>query len=238
MQNTSLARTLLQTMGLGLLLMAGSASAAPKQIDLVYEATRNGQPFATVTETYRQQNGRYRIESVTEGLGAYALFGQRKLSSEGAVTPAGLKPGHFELHQGDNEKKTLFTDFDWVGNKLNMKIKARLVTVPLEKGAQDLSSFAYQFMFVPPAGEEVVLPVTTGKELNTYHYKVTERGVLLEVPAGKFKTVHIVNAGKNAAEDEKELWLGAESYYLPVRITMRDDTGAKIEQTLTSLHAK
>ena len=222
---------------LSLLLFAGWAVAAPKQVEMVYHATKNGQPFATVTETYKQENGRYRIESVTKGVGVYALFGERRLLSEGEVTAEGLKPTHFEVHPGDNEKKALFADFDWAANKLTMKVKGNPTTVPLEKGAQDLSSFIYQFMFSPPKGEEVKMSVTTGKKLRNYEYKVADRNVPLEVSAGKFKAIHLVNASKDA-DDEKELWLGAESHYLPVKLTMRDENGAKIEQTLTSLHVE
>jgi hypothetical protein len=222
---------------LSLLLFAGLAIAAPKQVEVVYQATKDGQPFAIVTETYKQENGRYRIESVTKGVGVYALFGVRRLVSEGEVTAEGLKPTHFEVHPGDNEKKALFADFDWPANTLTMKVKGNPTTVPLEKGAQDLSSFTYQFMFSPPKSEEVKMPVTTGKKLRSYQYKVAERNVPVEVPAGKFKTVHLTNAEKEA-DDAKELWLGAESHYLPVKLTMRDENGAKIEQTLTSLHAE
>jgi hypothetical protein len=56
------------------------------------------------------------------------------------------------------------------------------------------------------------------------------------VPAGKYKTIHLVEAA--TSNDEKELWLGAEGHYLPVKLVMRDDNGAKIEQILTSLHAE
>ncbi|MEO8419438.1 MAG: DUF3108 domain-containing protein [Methylophilaceae bacterium] len=230
-------KTLAGILALSLLPFAGLAIAAPKQVEVVYQATKNGQPFATVTETYKRENGRYRIESVTKGIGVYALFGVRRLLSEGEVTAAGLKPTHFEVHPGDNEKKALFADFDWAANTLTMKVKGNPTTVPLEKGTQDLSSFTYQFMFSPPNGIEVKMPVTTGKKLRNYEFKVTERNVTLEVPAGKFKAVHMVNASKDA-DDEKELWLGVESYYLPVKLTMRDERGAKIEQVLTSLHAE
>ncbi|HZV97445.1 MAG TPA: DUF3108 domain-containing protein [Methylophilaceae bacterium] len=233
----AIAKVLAAFLALLLLLATGAASAAPKQVNVVYQATKNGQPFATVTESYREENGRYRIESVTKGIGVYALFGERKLLSEGEVTAEGLKPTHFELHQGDNAKKSLFADFDWAANSLTMKVKGNPTTVPLEKGAQDLSSFTYQFMFAPPKAEDVKMPVTTGKKLRSYQYKVAERNVPIEVPAGKFKTVHLANADKEA-DDDKELWLGAESHYLPVRLTMRDENGAKIEQTLTSLHVE
>ena len=218
------------------LFAASLASAAPKQVDAVYQATRNGQPFATITESYRQQDGRYRIESVTKGIGVYGLFGERRLVSEGEVTVDGLKPAHFELHQGDNEKKSLFTDFDWPANKLTMKIKGKPSVVSLENGTQDLTSFIYQFMFSPPKGEKFKLPVTTGKKLRSYSYKIIERDTDIEVAAGKFKTMHLINAEET--DDAKEFWLGAESHNLPVRLTMRDEGGAKIEQTLTSLHVE
>lgn len=231
-----MSRVLACISGLFMLCAMAIAVAAPKQVDLVYEATRNGQPFATVTESYRAENGRYRIESITKGLGVYALFGERKLISEGEVTAQGLKPTHFELHQGDNEKKALYADFNWAADTLALKVKGKPSSVPLQKGAQDLSSFAYQFMFTQPAGKELVLPVTTGKKLKTYHYAVTERDASVQVPAGTFKTIHLVDAEKDA-DDHKELWLGAEAHYLPVRLIMVDD-GVKIEQRLTSIRAE
>jgi hypothetical protein len=229
------------------LVFAAAVMAAPKTVSLVYAATRNGQPFATVTESYSQENDHYRIESVTKGIGVYALFGERKLTSEGDVTGDGLKPRRFELHQGDNEKKSLFVDFDWSANTLTMKIKGKPTTVQLETGTQDLVSYAYQFMFVQPQGDALALPVTTGKKLRIYNYTVAERDAILELPAGKFKTIHLMRtnkdepakqADKQSSNDEKELWLAAEAYSLPVRIVMYDENGAKIEQSLTSLHVE
>ncbi|MCB5190233.1 DUF3108 domain-containing protein [Methylobacillus arboreus] len=228
----------MRTLSLLLLCVSGMAVAAPKQVQLTYEATRNGQPFAKVTETYRQEGNRYRIESVTKGVGVYALFGERRLTSEGEVTAQGLKPAHFELHQGDNEKRSLYTDFDWGANQLKMKVKGKLNTVPLEAGAQDLSSFVYQFMFVPPAGNELKLPVTTGKKLRTYHYNIDAKDEALETAAGKFKVMHLSEAGPDADEDGKELWLGTEQHYLPVKLMMLDDKGSKIEQVLTSINVE
>lgn len=224
--------------GVGLLLTLNVALAAPTKVDLVYEATRNGQPFATITESYRAENGRYRIESITQGIGVYALFGQRILRSEGLVTAKGLKPARFELKQGDNEKKALYADFDWAASRLTMKVKGRASSVTLQKGAQDLSSFIYQFMFSPPEGKEFRLPVTTGKKLREYHYNVAQRGTRMQVPAGEFTTIHLTDADETASDDDKELWLGIEAHYLPVRLLMRDDNGAKIEQILTSVHAE
>ena len=234
MLKNTIARTLLFCCLSG---MAVAASAAPKQIKLVYEATRNGQAFATVTETFKQENGRYRIESITEGQGVYALFGKRTLTSEGEVTPEGLKPSKFVLDRGDNPKKSLSANFDWAASKLTMLVKGKPVTAPLEKGTQDLTSFVYQFMFKRPSGDLLKLPVTTGKKLNIYEYKVTARDMPVNVPAGSFKTMHLVNAKVEEPDDQKELWLGTESHYLPVRLIAYDD-GTKLEQRLTSLQVE
>ena len=227
---------MLKIIPLLLCLVATMANAAPKQLTAVYQATRNGQPFATGTETFRQENGKYRIESITEGLGAYVLFGKRRLLSEGEVTAEGLRPRHFEQHLSNNEKKSIIADFNWETKTLSMKVKHSVTTATLEKGTQDITSLAYQFMFVQPTGNELVMPVTTGKRLKTYRYKVADRGLPLEIAAGKFKTLHLVDT--DTSGDERELWLGNESQHIPVRLSSRDDSGSKIEQTLTSLHVE
>lgn len=227
---------MLRMLAMALLLAAQVALAAPQQLTAVYQATRNGQPFANVTETYFQENGHYKLESITKGIGVYALFGTRRLYSEGSVTAEGLRPAHFELQQGDQPKKAAIADFDWEANTLAMKYKGKTTTEPLQPGAQDLLSYAYQFMFKPPQGDEVAMAVTTGRKLRTYRYRVTERDVAMESAAGKYKAIHLVDAEPD--DDQKEIWLGAEAHHIPVRITMKDDNGAKIEQTLTSLHVE
>jgi hypothetical protein len=219
------------------LFVVHTAFAAPQQIQLVYNATRNGQPFATVTETFQQQNGRYRIESVTEGIGVYGLFGKRRLLSEGEVTPQGLRPSHFELQQGDNAKKAVSAEFDWAAKMLSMKSKGQTSSAVLEEGTQDLLSYAYQFMFRPPQGEDVRLPVTTGKKQRVYQYRVAEKEAGVETGAGIFKTVHLAN-GAADGDENKELWLGVEKNHIVVKISMKDESGARIEQTLSSLHAE
>ena len=217
-------------------LSAQAVIAAPQQLTVVYHATRNGQPFAEVTETFRREGNHYKIESVTEGIGLFALFGKRRLYSEGEVTAEGLRPGHFELQQGESAKKAVSADFDWTGRQLSMKAKGQTTTAELEDGTQDQASYGYQFMFAPPKGDEIILPMTTGKKLRSYHYRVAERDALVESAAGKFKAWHLVNAREGG--EEKELWLGVDAYYIPVRIKMQDESGARIEQVMTHLHAE
>jgi hypothetical protein len=226
-----------RSLALVFLLICQGALAAPRQVTAIYHATRNGQAFANITDNFRQEGGRYKLESITEGIGVYGLFGKRRLASEGEVTVEGLRPSHFEQQQGDSAKKAISADFDWNADTIVMKSKGQATTVALEAGTQDVLSYAYQFMFRTPQGEEVLLPVTTGKKLRTYHYRIAERDVVVDTAAGKYKALHLVNA-KEGGGEEKELWLGAEANHIPVRIVMQDESGAKIEQVLTSLHVE
>jgi len=218
------------------LVITDLAFAAPKNVTLTYQATRNGKPFANVTETFKQTGDQYLIESVTEGVGLAALFGKRILKSEGVVTNEGLQPKHFEQQQGDNERKAVYADFDWLANQLSMKNKGNVTTEPLAKGTQDVASFPYQWMLFPPKADEVSLPITTGKKQRIYSYKVIERDVSLTVDAGPFNTLHLSNVSETSGGNEKEFWLAVERFYLPVKIIMREENGATIEQTLTSIH--
>lgn len=218
------------------------AHAVPKTVQLEYDLKRDGKLFAKVVENFSQDGRQYKIESVTKGVGVYALLGERKLSSSGSVTKEGLKPKHFELHQGDNKKKSLISDFDWVKNTLNMQVKGEVRTQSLQKGTQDLLSYAYQFMFAQPTKARVGqnginVTLTTGKKLKQYPYKIIARGLKLNVAGIDFKTLHIANTPE-AGDDKKQLWLAEDKYYLPVQYNLTDEDGANFEQILTKIHVE
>jgi len=213
------------------------AFAYPNNIQLEYDVARNGKLFAKVKESFTQNGKTYYVKSVTKGIGVYALMGERVLTSNGAVTKEGLKPNHFELHQGKSAKKTLIADFNWAKSKLNMQVKGEKKTEPLEKGTQDLASYLYQFMFNPPTKDEVKVTMTTGKKLHTYQYKVMARGLKLNIAKTSYKALHISNEAA-AGDDKKQLWLAQDQYYLPVRYKLTDEDGDNFEQTLTKIHVE
>lgn len=211
--------------------------AKPKLIQLEYDVTREGKLFAKVKERYSQNGKQYTIESVTKGVGVYALMGERVLTSSGTISKSGLKPSRFELRQAKSAKKTLIADFNWAKSALNMQVKGETKTEKLASGTQDLASYVYQFMYSIPIKEEVKVTLTTGKKLNQYQYKVLARGVQLDVAGKIFKTLHISNQAA-AGEDKKQLWLAEEQFYLPVRYSLTDEDGDSFEQTLTKIHVE
>jgi hypothetical protein len=218
-------------------LFANIAEALPKNIQLEYEVTRNGKLFGQVKETFTQTGKQYRIKSVTKGHGVYALMGERVLTSTGEITKAGLKPSHFELHQGKSKKKTLIADFLWSKSTLNLQVKGEARTEKLTSGTQDLASYVYQFMFNAPIKEDVSVTLTTGKRLNAYQYKVLAKGEEIAVGKTKYKTIHISNQA-SAGEDKKELWLLQDKYYLPARYQLTDEDGESFQQTLTKIYVE
>lgn len=217
---------------------AAQQAVLPKRIQANYVVTKDGQAFANIHEQYVVTGNTYTVESTTKGTGVYALLGVRKLTSTGTVAKQGLKPAHFELHQGNFDKKALYADFDWPKNTLRMRVKGVNREAVLSADTQDLASYPYQFMFLPrPLINNLTVKLTTGKKLKVYQYKINETQALLSVADTQYKTVHLILS--DHVKDQigaRELWLAPEQNYLLVRFLMVDDDGAKLEQTLTELH--
>lgn len=207
------------------------AIAAPKKVTLEYELERDGQLFANVTEHFTQDGKQYTIESVTQGIGIYALLGKRELKSNGVVTKQGLKPLHFESLQSTSAKRTLINDFDWENQLLNMQVKGRKQEKALQDGTQDLLSIMYQFMFKPPMQTPFAIPITIGKKLSMTDYEVTTKSQLQKTKAGNFDVVTLTERN---TDEPKIIYLAKDHHYLPIKVVMYDD-GAKFEQNLIKL---
>lgn len=216
---------------LAVMLMVQTAHAVPKSIKLTYEVKRNGKLFGHVTETFTQNGKQYKLESITKGIGVYALLGERKLLSQGDVTKDGLRPKHFESLQSNSAKKTLINDFDWKSRVLNMQVKGEKKQESLIAGTQDLLSVMYQFMYKPPVAGPLKLAVTTGKRLKTHQYQVNKQAAPLVTEAGQFKVLELVETDD---ADAKKIYLATEKYALPVKIVVQDD-GATLEQLITQI---
>lgn len=214
-------------------LWAGAVQAAtPVHTAAVYTFSKQGQKIGTVTETFRQGDGRYQLESVTNGVGIFALLGKIRLASNGEVTDKGLRPLHFEDHRGSGRSDGVQATFDWEKKNITLQFDGKTESAALEPGTQDRISMLYQFMFTPPKGD-ISLFMTTGKKLNQYRYKLAgeER---ITTPAGQFKTLHLIKQHA-ADEDGAEIWLAKDRRYFPVRIVVDEHGGGRIEQNLISL---
>ncbi len=216
--------TMLTAVGL---LLAHSAHAAPKQLKVEYDLLQQGVTVGTVHDALTVTGNQYKITSLTEGIGIYKLMGERTLSSQGQVVGNALRPGHFESLQSSHPNKALISDFDWGKKTLNMQIKGAQESVPLTKGAQDLLSVMYAWMWQTPKIGQIMLPVANGKKLTPRKFVITEEKTPMETAAGRFNVIKLADS-----DGEKILYLAKDKGYLPVKLVVIDDN-KRMEQVIT-----
>lgn len=227
---------------LGLLLAAAGATAAdsapPQSVTATYEVSWNRMRVAVVSETFESGGGGYRIVSTSNPVGPLALIERHALhlASNGQLTPAGLRPLHFEGKRGDDDPRQAQADFDWAAGRITLRHDGRADTLPLPPGAQDRISAQYQFMFAAPAGRQVEFAMTNGRKIDHYVYSV-EPGIELDTRLGRLATVRLVKQHR-ADESGAELWLSPQHHYLAVKVVIQEENGARYEQVITGLDIK
>jgi hypothetical protein len=216
-----------------LLLTASAAAQAAGNITATYAMFQNGQHVGDVTEKFTRKGKTYRIESVTEAQGVFALFakGAIRMVSSGEIDKNGLKPLHFEYHRGNDATKVASADFDWKANTLTLKSDGKTETLPLEPGTQDRISQNYQFMFVPQPALNITFPVTDGRSVDPQQYQLLGEEAT-ETSDGKLKALRYSRVHQ-PNERAVDVWLASQRGYFPVRITILEGEKSKQEQVLT-----
>ena len=147
----------------------------------------------------------YQIKSLIKARGLAALVIPDLLqTSAGDIGQAGLKPRHYLYQFGNKQNKTFSADFDWEAHQLNLHSVNGSQAKVLADGTQDLLSFMFQFMYVPPL-QNMQLNITNGKKVGVYDYSF-EGEEVISTKMGELNTVHLL---RSSAEKEKttELWL-------------------------------
>lgn len=210
------------------------AAKPPSRVNIDYQIVRKGGVAGVEHHSYQaREDGSYTLTSLAEAKGLLALaLSDLVQRSEGQITQHGLRPASFLYQYGKNADKAQKATFDWQGKSLVMEVGSRRQTVELQEGTQDLLSFMYQFMFVPPL-QQMQLIVTNGKKLKVYSYGF-EGEETLATRMGPLRTLRI---GKSSSDgDEKtEIWLAADYHYLPVKISKTEKDGTVTERIATSL---
>ena len=218
-------------------LTAEQLNQLPTQIDMLFDVLRNGKIGEAEVHFRRSTDGHYRLTSDRHATGIAAAFVKAKdiEKSEGMITSTGLNPNNFTHQFGKDGNKLHHADFDWVSAKLTLQENAASSVVDLPAGTQDMLSFMYQFMFVPPL-TEMQITVTNGRKLNQYPYRF-EGEEEIDTGLGKVKTLHIIKSS-NEGEGKLELWLGIDYHYLPMKIRKIDKDDKVYEQVINTLAAK
>ena len=214
------------------------AMAAPASVAAVHSLPRRGRItynlyygsersfIGRAAQTWEVENDDYILASDAETGGLVDLFRPQRLHSisRGRITPDGLKPDSFltsRTRRGRTDAAR--ARFNWDSGSLTYGDARESKTVPLQRGTQDLMSFIFQFVLLPPQPGRYQLPITTGTRFEVYGFEIRaeER---IDTPIGTVRALPIRQLSR-AGDEGIELWLAAEYRYLPVRIRHFDREG-------------
>lgn len=183
---------------------------------------------------YQARDGTYLLLSESEAKGLASLFLSGKLiqRSQGLVTELGLQPQEF-LYQYGKSDKNQRAIFNWEKRRLTLETEKGSQTSRLPRDAQDLMSFMYQFMFVPPL-QQMQLNITNGKRIKAYGYSFVGE-VDLSTKMGVVRAMHIENINDDG-DEKNEIWLAVDYRFLPVKIRKTEKDGSVIEQVVTNIN--
>lgn len=187
-------------------------------------------------EYQREVSGNYSLRWVVEGRGLLKLlYPSLVQQSQGEVSPSGLKPHVYRYAFGDRASKTYEATFDWAINIITLKTSKGEQRLDLRANTQDLLSFMYQFMFVPPL-QEMHVTLTNGRRLGEYEYMFEGEDSVI-IADKTVQTVHIAHT-RGDTDEKVELWLASDYRYVPVKIKKLEKNGMVIEQVATRLIAE
>lgn len=174
-------------------------------------------------------DGRYRLTGVTETTGLAALIRSVRMEneSEGRMVAGGLQPERFRSRKNGQDTKEN-ADFEWSTATVQL---ARDGSVrEIAPGTQDILSLNYQLAYLGKLAEGSTIGVVTGKKYERYNLDSLGEEEI-EVPAGRFRTLHL----RAMTDNTTEIWIALDRERLPVKIRFTDKKGESFEQVATEL---
>lgn len=173
-------------------------------------------------------DGGYRLTAVSETSGLAALLRPARVQQEsrGRLAAGGLQPESFRsLRDG---KPPEGADFDWPAGVLRLLRNG--TTQPLPPGAQDMLSLNYQLAYLGRLAEGAAIGVATARRFERHALDALGEEEI-EVPAGRFRTLHL----RALSDDVTEIWIALDQGCLPVKIRFTDKKGESFEQVATEI---
>lgn len=190
-------------------------------------------PSGTANIRYEAKDQQYALRWQIEGSGLLKLlYPSLVQESRGSVSTQGLRPNYYRYAFGQRANKTFEAKFNWDARLVTLVSHKGEVASDLPANTQDILSFMYQFMFVPPL-QMMQVALTNGKRVGEYEYAF-EGEEAVQVGNENLQTVHIAHQ-RGEADEKVELWLATDYRYLPVKIRKIDKHGMVIEQIATQL---
>lgn len=149
-----------------------AADVLPERLGLEYDLTRNGIGIGEVSRTLqRRADGSYVHTMQTRPTGLARLLTQAEWREEGEFVVQGTEvlPQRFsEIRTGDKRAYEHRLRFDRENSRL---VFGNTRPQPLPRDVQDQGSAIYALMLNPlTQGGERILPLTDGKDIETYRF--------------------------------------------------------------------
>ena len=187
-----------------------------------------------------RSGNRYQVHLDVRVGADFAPLLSRRMSSDGVLTEAGLKPQRY-----DEETKVLLREVrrQTIFFEPERIVLPRGGVQPTVAGVQDTASqfvqLSWMFTLQPQllrAGQTVEVPLALTRRLDRWVYDVVGEEVL-DLPVGPIKAWYLKPRlqSKTNSDLSVETWFAPTLQYLPVRIRIRQDEVSYIDLTLERL---
>jgi hypothetical protein len=187
-----------------------------------------------------RSGNRYQVHLDVRVGADFAPLVTRRMSSDGLLTEAGLKPLRYDEETRvllrEVRRQTIFFEPERI-------VLPRGGAQPTVAGVQDTASqfvqLSWMFTLQPQllrAGQTVELPLALTRRVDRWVYDVVGEEVL-DLPVGPVKAWHLKPRlqSKTSSDLAVETWFAPSLQYLPVRIRIRQDEASFIDLTLERL---
>ena len=207
------------------------------RIQATYDVIGFGMTLANITETFTRTDGNYKIESVTKAVGMLARFKPEtvRISSQGKVTPQGLRPLSFIMTREIDTNKNASAKFNWEKNIVTQTDYKGVNDLPLPAATQDRLSVLYSMPIQAKSDQsEYKFSITDGNNLDAYSFSISPNEREITVPLGTLKTRYVTSTPVGE-EVKYEIWMATEYDNFPCKVIVTDSNGGKLTQVLTGL---
>jgi len=187
-----------------------------------------------------RSGNRYQVHLDVRVGADFAPLMSRRMSSDGLLTEAGLKPLRYDEETRvllrEVRRQTIFFEPERI-------VLPRGGAQPTVPGVQDTASqfvqLSWMFTLQPQllrAGQTVELPLALTRRVDRWVYDVVGEEVL-DLPVGPVKAWYLKPRlqSKTSSDLAVETWFAPSLQYLPVRIRIRQDEASFIDLTLERL---
>ena len=187
-----------------------------------------------------RSGNRYQVHLDVRVGADFAPLLSRRMSSDGLLTEAGLKPQRYDEETKvllrEVRRQTIFFEPDRI-------VLPRGGVQPPVAGVQDTASqfvqLSWIFTLQPQllrAGQTVEVPLALARRVDRWVYDVVGEEVL-DLPVGPVKAWYLKPRlqSKTSSDLSVETWFAPSLQYLPVRIRIRQDEASFIDLTLERL---